>query len=105
MDIVNFYWEPTGNSVKELNFPESGNWGNQLGMTVSTEVSPRDSITCRFLQHLKQGLPYQTLWIPGLGTWEHCVSESTRTRFPGTETRWLNACCRFTFPNCLSNDL
>lgn len=38
MDIINFYLDPTGNSVKELNFPESGNWGNQLGMTVSTEV-------------------------------------------------------------------
>lgn len=58
MDIINFYLEPTGDSVKELKFPESGNWDNQLGMTVSTEVSPRDSITCRFLQHLKPGLPF-----------------------------------------------
>lgn len=37
MDIIHFYLGPTGNSVKELNFPESGNRGNQLGMTVSTE--------------------------------------------------------------------
>lgn len=66
MDIINFYLEPTGDSVKELNFPESGNWDNQLGMTVSTEVSPRDSITCRFLQHLKPGLPP---FLDTMGPW------------------------------------
>lgn len=69
MDIINFYLDPTGNSVKELNFPESGNWGNQLGMTVSTEVFfSKGFHYLQILQHLKLGLPFQTLWIPGLGT-------------------------------------
>lgn len=28
METVNFYLEPTGDSVKELNVPAAGNWGN-----------------------------------------------------------------------------
>lgn len=84
MDIINFYLDPTGNSVKELNFPESGNWGNQLGMTVSTEVFFSKGF--HYLQipsTFKTGGPFPDTTDPW--TWyigALCVGEYTHT-LPG----------------------